>query len=206
MQSDVSKSKRPENAILPALDVVENAFPANKREQAGVNDVDLRALVCVITGRREHSLYVGLVEGDQAGVDGESYRGQVKVVEQHGQVVVQPSRRREVERQRPSGHAGDGGLLIGRKRLVAEPQLNQQLKVSALQRLLNLFAEMNENGDINHGWLRLIAACEQKQEVKREMLQSCSNRTEKRVATFHKAPQFSFIYLFTSKYKQKLLI
>jgi hypothetical protein len=51
VQSDVSKSEQPENAILPALDVVENAFPANKREQAGVNDVDLRAPLCVIMGR-----------------------------------------------------------------------------------------------------------------------------------------------------------
>jgi len=87
-----------------------------------------------------HSLYVRLVERDQTGVDGESYGGQVKVIKQHRQMIVQTSCRREVERQRPTGHAGDGALLVGRERLVAEPQFNQQLEVGALQRLLNLFA------------------------------------------------------------------
>jgi hypothetical protein len=140
VQSGVSKGKQPKNAILPALDVVENAFPTNKREQAGVNDVDLRAPLCVIIHEAVHSLNVGLVEGDQAGVDGESDGGQVKVIKQHGQVVVQPPGRREVERQRSPRHAGDGALLVGRERLVAEPQLHQQLEVGALQRLLNLFA------------------------------------------------------------------
>lgn len=110
------------------------------KERVGVNDVDLRALVRVSLDGSAHSLYVRLVESDQTGVDGESYGGQVKVVKQHGQMVVQPSRRRKVERQRPAGHAGDGVVLLGCERLVAEPQLDQQLEVGALQRLLNLFA------------------------------------------------------------------
>ena len=59
---------------------------------------------------------IRLMHGCQDGVDGDGDRGQVEVVKQHGQVVVEASRRVEVQVEHPTRHAlygggGDGGRL-----------------------------------------------------------------------------------------------
>ncbi len=57
-----------------------------------------------------HALLLGvrLMQGDESGVDRERDGGQVEVVEEDGQVRVQPARGRHVQHQQPRGHALDG--------------------------------------------------------------------------------------------------
>lgn len=42
------------------------------------------------------------MKSHEAGVDGNGHRGEMKVVEEHGQVIVKPLRGREVQLQRPT--------------------------------------------------------------------------------------------------------
>ena len=60
---------------------------------------------------------------------------EVEVIEQNGQVVVQAFRRRHVELQRPGGHHHHGHW-----RGVAEPQLQDQRELGAVQRLLQVIS------------------------------------------------------------------
>ena len=53
------------------------------------------------------SLDVGLVEGGEDGVDGHGCGGEVEVVEEDGQVVVQAPRRAEPDVEGPARHALD---------------------------------------------------------------------------------------------------
>ena len=53
------------------------------------------------------SLDVGLVEGGEDGVDGHGCGGEVEVIEEDGQVVVQAPRRAEPDVEGPARHALD---------------------------------------------------------------------------------------------------
>ena len=54
-----------------------------------------------------HSLDVRLVDRGEDGVDGHGGRGQVEVVEEHRQVVVEAPRRPKPDVERADGHALD---------------------------------------------------------------------------------------------------
>ena len=56
---------------------------------------------------RFHSLDVRLVDRGEDGVDGHGGRGQVEVVEEHRQVVVEAPRRPKPDVERAAGHALD---------------------------------------------------------------------------------------------------
>jgi len=78
------------------------------------------------------------VEGDKAGVNGEGDSGEMEVVKEHWQMVMETPGGRKVELQTPSRDTSDGIVLLGGESLVAEPQLDRQLEIGPLQSLLNL--------------------------------------------------------------------
>ena len=73
-----------------------NSYVKNNYCQQIYPDLDFR-----------YSLDVGLVEGGEDGVDGHGCGGEVEVVEEDGQVVVQAPRRAEPDVEGPARHALD---------------------------------------------------------------------------------------------------
>ena len=71
-----------------------------------------------------YSLDVGLVEGGEDGVDGHGCGGEVEVVEEDGQVVVQAPRRPEPDVERPARHALDRPDSMIQNQFLYKPCLN----------------------------------------------------------------------------------
>lgn len=57
-------------------------------------------------------------------MDGDSDGCQVEVVEQHRQMVMEPSGGGKLELQVPTRHTRHGAVLVRAERLVCEPQLH----------------------------------------------------------------------------------
>lgn len=104
-------------------------------------------------------LDVGLVDGDQRGVDGDGDGSQMEVIKEDGQVVMEAPSGGQVDLEGPRGDAGDPTVapvpVIARPAirgwglegsaatssqvaLVAEPELQDQVEVQPLQGLFNL--------------------------------------------------------------------
>lgn len=97
-----------------------------------------------------HLLDVGLVQRHQAGMDPHADRCQMKVVEQHRQMVVQAPARVKVELQRP--RRGQAEHVA--RRLLAEPQLQIERKFRPFDGFLQM-AAVNcfvGNGRKNGSW------------------------------------------------------
>lgn len=72
------------------------------------------------------------MKGHQAGMDPQGDRGQMEIVEEHGQVVVKATARMEIQLQDTRG----GERQTGAGCLVTEPQLQTQRELRPLDAVL----------------------------------------------------------------------
>ena len=82
--------------------------------QPGAHVLVDRSCVCI---QLNYSLDVRLVERGEDGVDGHGCRGEVEVVEEDREVVVQAPRRPEPDVERAAGHALDRTVVGPRTEL-----------------------------------------------------------------------------------------
>jgi len=93
------------------------------------------------------------MNGDQRCMDGDSDSCQMEIVEENGQMIVQPARRWEMQSQSAARYANDAtaaastAAAVGETillaaavavALVGEPQFDDELDVEPLQHLFNL--------------------------------------------------------------------